>query len=453
MIVQLNMGNWKSYEASSLFVDRLSVLVGTNASGKSNALDALSLLNRTANGTMLTAALQGDGSLVPIRGGVEWAARRPGDIFSLGVICRADEITDYEYTFECRIQESRCDVLAEQLLRTKYRLGKDGLRRSAVGQIKLFRTDSCADESPTIVARLYNEKQGTPRQLGRAHTGLFQLYGQKLRQEIQDGVTSVIETLREIFILDPIPSHMRNYSSLSERLESDARNIAGVLAALPAEKQSEIETVLTRYASQLPERDIRRVYAETVGKFKSDAMLYCEERWLENNQPHLIDARGMSDGTLRFLAILTALLTRPKDSLLVVEEVDNGLHPSRAKLLLSMLTDVGSVRGVDVLVTTHNPALLDAMGTEMVPFITVAHRDQTVGYSKLTLLEDVGPLPKLLARGTVGTLSSQGLIEAAVTGRTRTVSVPRFSQHELDFSSSDDVQRRVSELIGGAPHG
>jgi hypothetical protein len=126
---------------------------------------------------------------------------------------------------------------------------------------------------------------------------------------------------------------------------------------------------------------------------------------------------------------------------------------SNTKLLLSMLTDVGSVRGVDVLVTTHNPALLDAMGTEMVPFITVAHRDKTLGYSKLTLLEDVGPLPKLLARGTVGTLSSQGLIETAVTGRTRIVSVPRFSQHELDFSSADDVQRRVSDLIGGAPHG
>ncbi|MET0266773.1 MAG: ATP-binding protein [Duganella sp.] len=448
MIVQLNMENWKSYEKSSLFIDRLSVLVGTNASGKSNALDAFSLLNRTANGHMLTPALQGDGSLTPIRGGVEWAARRPGDVFSLGVICRADAVTEYEYQIECQISESRCDVLAEQLLRTKYRVGKDGLRRSQIGQIKLFRTDHCPADSPTIVARLYNEKQGTPRQLSRAHTGLFQLYGQKLRQEIQDGVTAVIETLREIFILDPIPSHMRNYSSLSERLESDAKNIAGVLAALPAEKQTEIENVLTQYASQLPERDIRRVYAETVGKFKSDAMLYCEEHWLEDQRAHTIDARGMSDGTLRFLAILTALLTRPSGSLLVVEEVDNGLHPSRASLLLSMLTDVGSSRGVDVLVTTHNPALLDAMGTEMVPFITIAHRDRTAGYSQLTLLEDIGPLPKLLARGPIGALSSQGLIESAVNGRTRPISTPKFTQQQLDFSAAGDMQRRIGALIG-----
>jgi hypothetical protein len=289
------------------------------------------------------------------------------------------------------------------------------LRKSIAGTIKLIRTDPCLQDSPTIIARLYNEKQGTPRQLSRTHPVLFQLLGQKLRQEIQDGVTSVISALREIFILDPIPSHMRNFSPLSERLESDASNIAGVLAALPQEKQKEIENILTQYASQLPERDIRRVYAETVGKFNSDAMLYCEEHWLDEGPPLTVDARGMSDGTLRFLAILTALLTRPSGSLLVIEEVDNGLHPSRARLLLDMLKSVGAQRSVDVLVTTHNPALLDAMGTEMVPFITVANRDPATGNSVLTLLEDIAQLPKLLAQGPIGRLSSQGLIEQSIT--------------------------------------
>ena len=282
------------------------------------------------------------------------------------------------------------------------------------GNIKLLRTDACLENSPTIIARLYNEKQGTPRQLSRTHAVLFQLVGHKLRQEIQDGVTEVISTIRDIFILDPIPSHMRKFSPLADRLESDAWNIAGVLAALPTEKQKEIEDVLTKYASQLPERDIRRVYAETVGKFNSDAMLYCEEHWLDQGAPPTVDARGMSDGTLRFLAILTALLTRPKASLLVIEEVDNGLHPSRARLLLDMLRAVGTQRGVDVLVTTHNPALLDAMGTDMVPFITVANRDPSTGHSVLTLLEDIEQLPKLLAQGPIGRLSSQGLIEQSL---------------------------------------
>ncbi len=428
MITELRLENWKSYEKASLHIDPLSVLVGTNASGKSNALDALLFLNRVSSGAMLTSALQGDGVQAPLRGGVEWAARRPGSVFALGIVCRADELTDYEYRLEGRITESRCDLHSEQLTRIKYRPGKDGKRKSQVGNIKLLRTDPCPENSPTIIVRLYNEKQGSPRQLSRANTILFQLVGQKLRQEIQDGINEAISALRDIFILDPIPSHMRIYSPLADKLESDARNIAGVLAALPKEKQQEIESVLTQYARQLPERDIRRVYAETVGKFQSDAMLYCEEHWLDDYETPTVDARGMSDGTLRFLAILTALLTRPKASLLVIEEVDNGLHPSRARLLLDMLKVVGTQRGVDVLVTTHNPALLDAMGTEMVPFITVANRDPSTGYSVLTLLEDIAQLPKLLAQGPIGRLSSQGLIEKSISA-----AQSMSAQKEIEF--------------------
>ncbi|WP_298235575.1 AAA family ATPase [uncultured Azohydromonas sp.] len=415
MLTKLQLENWKSYAEATLHIDPLTVLIGTNASGKSNALDALLFLNRIASGAQLTAALQGgqqgDGGFSPLRGGVEWAARRPGSSFAVGVVCRVDELLDYEYRVEGSIQDSRCDLIAEQLIRVKYRQAKDGSRGTEAGRIRLFRTDPCGVEDPTIVARLYNEKQGSPKPLGRAHPVLYQLVGLKLRQEIQDGVAAVIGTLKEIFVLDPIPAHMRGYSALSDVLYPDARNIAGVLAALQEEKKKEIEGVLTRYASQLPEKDIRRVYAETVGKFNSDAMLYCDEHWLEDNTVSPVDARGMSDGSLRFLAILTALLTRPRNSLLVIEEVDNGLHPSRAQLLLTMLKAVGEERGVDVLVTTHNPALLDAMGTEMVPFITVAHRDTATGCSTLTLLEDLTDLPKLLAQGTVGRLSSRGLIE------------------------------------------
>lgn len=415
MITLLKLDNWKSYEHSELHIDPLTVLIGTNASGKSNALDALLFLHRIASGAQLGAALKGEGAQLPIRGGIEWAARRPGNLFSLGVRCRVDDLVDYEYRIEGAVIETRCEVMAEELVRIKYRANRKEGRGSEAGRIRLFRTDECDAMSPTIVARLYNEKQGTPRPLGRAHAVLYQLVGQNARQEIQDGVAFVVKVLREVFVLDPIPSHMRDYSPLSERLDADARNIAGVLAALPDEKKSEIERVLTEYAGQLPERDIRRVYAETVGKFKSDAMLYCDEHWGDGDAIAPVDARGMSDGSLRFLAILTALLTRTPGSLLVIEEVDNGLHPSRSRLLLKMLQEVGKRRSVDVIVTTHNPALLDAMGTAMVPFITVAHRARHSGNSTLTLLEDIADLPKLLAQGTVGRLSSKGLIEQSLS--------------------------------------
>jgi predicted ATPase len=166
----------------------------------------------------------------------------------------------------------------------------------------------------------------------------------------------------------------------------------------------------------LPERDISKVWAETVDRFKSDAMLYCEEMWIPNQSPTVIDARGMSDGTLRFLAIITALLTRPEGSQMVIEEVDNGLHPSRSDLLVKMLKELGEQRQVDILVTTHNPALLDALGPEIMPFVVVAHRDSETGESKLTLLDEIENLPKLLASGSLGKLTARGAIEKSLSG-------------------------------------
>jgi len=127
-----------------------------------------------------------------------------------------------------------------------------------------------------------------------------------------------------------------------------------------------------------------------------------------------VDARGMSDGTLRYLAIVTALLTRSPGSLLVIEEVDNGLHPSRAQMLVDMLKTLGKDRDIDVIVTTHNPAILDAAGVQMVPFISVAHRDDKSGASLLFQLEDIQQLPKLIASGSLGRLSMEGRIDSAI---------------------------------------
>ena len=42
-----------------------------------------------------------------------------------------------------------------------------------------------------------------------------------------------------------------------------------------------------------------------------------------------VDASIMSDGTLRSLAVLTALETVEPNSRVIIEEFDNGLHPSR----------------------------------------------------------------------------------------------------------------------------
>ena len=52
----------------------------------------------------------------------------------------------------------------------------------------------------------------------------------------------------------------------------------------------------------------------------------------------------------------------------------------------------------------------------MVPFVVVAHRDTETGESKLTLLEDIENLPKLMASGPLGKLATKGAIERSLSG-------------------------------------
>ena len=77
MLKKLILENWKSFRYAELPLDPLTVLIGTNASGKSNVVEALEFLQRIANGENIETALAGDKTLSSIRGGVEWAARKP----------------------------------------------------------------------------------------------------------------------------------------------------------------------------------------------------------------------------------------------------------------------------------------------------------------------------------------------------------------------------------------
>ncbi|MEC4869201.1 MAG: AAA family ATPase, partial [Jaaginema sp. PMC 1078.18] len=224
------------------------------------------------------------------------------------------------------------------------------------------------------------------------------------------GYWKVASVLENIFILNPKPEKMRDYAPITQDLLNDASNLAGVIAQLSEQQLSRFNQTISSYVKHLPERDIQRVWATPVGELETDAMLYCEEEW-KPGEKIKIDARSMSDGTLRFIAILTALLTRPKGSQLIIEDIDDGLHPSRFDLLLKMLQEIGSQRQIDILVTTHNPAFLDRLAPDMTPFIIVAHRDSETGESRLTPLEEIHNFPKLYASDSIGNLVTKGAIE------------------------------------------
>ena len=318
MITKLRLKNWKSFKDSTLYIDPLTILIGINASGKSNVLDALDFLKKisTPNWSINDAA----GS---IRGGFDFIIKRG---------------------------EKKC-------------------------QLEVTVNDN--DKETVTKINFPNEKTW---------------YKGQIAKELQN-----------IIIFNPVPEKMRGYSPVSSELKPDGSNIAGVIASLPKDEKEKLEAELTKYVSPLPEKDIRKIQSVTVGLNNSDAMLYCYEEW---NPDKPIDARGMSDGTLRFAAIVLALLTAKPHSLLVIEEIDNGLHPSRAKELVKVMKELSQKRSVDILCTTHNPVLINELGNDMIPFISYVKRDNE-GNSVIELLEEKDNLAKLMASSTIGGIMTE----------------------------------------------
>ena len=281
MIKEIRLINWKSFKDAKVYIDPLNVLIGTNASGKSNLIDGIAYLNSAVHGKNLQFALDGGGGLFPpvggVRGGSEYAAMLPGDQFTLETVIQEDDNTDYRYSITIRTKP-QVEVIAESLTKVIH-------KKKRPKEINLFNTlknDEKVDNPSPIIPAYINNGQGRTirKDLKNTISVISQLNNYEIKNdEVLHAIQYVTDKMEQIFIFDPVPSLMRDYVPFSSYLLENASNLAGMIAALPDDKRLKIENQLTLYLSKLPEGEITRVWTEPVGKFQRDAMLYCEEKW------------------------------------------------------------------------------------------------------------------------------------------------------------------------------
>ena len=72
-----------------------------------------------------------------------------------------------------------------------------------------------------------------------------------------------------------------------------------------------------------------------------------------------ISATRLSDGTLRFIALLATLLAPHPPPLVCIEEPELGLHPDAVTMLAELLVDAS--KGMQLVITTHSDALVSAL--------------------------------------------------------------------------------------------
>lgn len=223
---------------------------------------------------------------------------------------------------------------------------------------------------------------------------------------------------------------MRSFVSVHDTaLRRTAENLSSALHHLQTQAPEAFADIIELTRKVADEQVTGISFAESS---LQDVMLQLEESRGPKSERvlELTPAREMSDGLLRILGIATTLKStrtaldidaRPQVTggrggevsseggvLVVIEELENGLHPSQAHRVLELIERSHRTTGARVLATTHSPALLDAAEGTLNEGIIVCHRDSVTGYSTLTPLTELPGYARALAEGTLGDAVTAG---------------------------------------------
>ncbi len=406
MIQSFTIQNFKSYQNASLKVAPLTVLVGANASGKSNALEAIRFLSWLAQGQKLSSLqYKVNQNEQIVRGRIKELIRIDAETFTLGCLLDDDNAKlsikfDLRGEDDIHIAEEVCENDNYFLYRTLKPTSE-----TATDILVEYNNFARGGKKPQIVC---NDQQGIFTQL--QNVARF-ADGHTRTKNIIPRVANLFEKqLANILFLDPQPSQMRDYSFISDKqLQEDGKNISAVLFHIWNESEAKQQALLS-FIKSLPEQDIKSI--DFLKGPRDEVMVQLIETF--GNIDHKIDAGLLSDGTLRILAIASALLSATEGSIVIVEEMDNGVHPSRAKKLLDAIYNIATERNLTILISSHNPALLDALPTQVLPHVVFCYRDTQDGSSKLVSIEDIPNFPELTSQGSLGDLLTQGLVDKYV---------------------------------------
>lgn len=414
---ELRLTQFKSFRNATLPLRDLTLLIGRNGSGKFNAIDGLQVLSKLAQGEDIRDAVEGSRREVgEVRGGTRGCAPFGASSFALG--CRVQTGAEaFEFDVEIQV-EPDVQIRSERLCLI-----------DAGGPRSLLSTDPPDVDSADIIARYDNGKQGKNPALPFRSSRLLttQVASKvpsttKATQRVHRAAESVLSALDSVFVLDPVPALMRQYvPSRDIVLRRQADNLSAAVGALLADPAT--ATRLRELIRSLPQQPIDDVSVESSPL--GDVIIALQERSGRRSVP--VSARVMSDGMLRFIAFATALLESPLldgvdadahdagHTMLVIEEIENGLHPSQAAKVVDLIREESLRRRVRTLATTHSPAILTALHPDDHQGVMVCDRDTFDGESRLRRLVDMASYPRAMAAGSLGDAVTRQRLEEDVS--------------------------------------
>ncbi|MFN3492114.1 MAG: AAA family ATPase, partial [Anaerolineales bacterium] len=160
------------------------------------------------------------------------------------------------------------------------------------------------------------------------------------------------------------------------RLKPDGSNLASVLHNLANEAQYADANDHLQDLIRLAFPDFDRLALVTAGTGRVELQWRTKNRWQ-------FPAQALSDGMLRFLGLAVLLNLPDMPPLIAIYEPEVGLHPRLIPLLAGMLK--AASQRTQIVVTTHNPELLNAPDIELDDIVLV---DNVEGETTLKRVEN-----------------------------------------------------------------
>lgn len=414
MIKSFIYENFKGYDKAVLWLEQITTLIGSNASGKSNAIEGMQILSELALGKDLRVVFDETKNEGSIRGGAKGCCRYGSGSFMLGCTLDWDEMNDLLYRIKIGVG-SRVTVDEESLYMVR------NARTDASHGRKIFKASVSAEESGDIIVEYSNGKKGENPvcRANRNMSVLSQIQGRLPSDaENYELMINIIKTVQDslsgMFILDPIPALMRGYSRVGDSaLRRNCSNISSVLYDIK-ERNYDEWSKLCQIIKNLPENEIRDI--DFVKTSINDVILVQKEQ--NGKSTSSIDAARLSDGTLRCIAVLAAVMSEPEHSLIAIEEMDNGIHPSRVIRLVHALSEVAQRRKIDLVMTTHSVTVLNGLNKRGVLGVSVVYRDVDTQASQIIPFVEIQNQAGILASGGIGDAMESEKLIATIKNKT-----------------------------------
>ncbi len=416
MISSLRLVNFKNFADETLKVGPFTVIVGANASGKSNIRDAFRFLHGIGRGYTLAEIVEGK---LGRDGHIDWHAIRgaPAEVvrFNPSLPFNWSNLSlSVELEVEGQCTEYSLEAGYNPHLNERFRVQKESLTTQGES---IYSTED--DPLNRALKAEIKESGEEPFRFSRDRPVLSQLQSFKGYQFPLISVR-VNSHFRNINFMEMSPELMRKPSvGADKKLGENGQNLTDAVEAIcrdPVHKKT-----LLSWLHELIPMDVQDF------DFPPNSNGRPQLQFIERNGRR-VSAYSASDGTLRFLGIIAALLNPDRAGLYFFEDLDAGIHPARLWLLLDFIEKQTAKGDVQVITTTHSPALLTWMNDQTFEHTSVVYRDDYWDDSVIRPIASLYNLRELRKSHTLGELFTTNWIGEAL----------KFSEGDADTDHLDD---------------